>query len=367
MKIAIVIHNLNGGGAEKMMARLANGLASLGDEVVLVLLTGGGVNKSEVSEKVRLVELNAKRTFLSVYKLVQFIRYEKPDRILSALTHVNVVAIISAAITFNLNKLFVSERNAYSLDRKVNNNALVRFAYFIAPFLYRMIPNNILSVSEGVKLDLIESAHIPSDKISVLPNPVLENDFLQNNKYRACHPWLVEKLKPVIIAVGRLSNQKGFDVLIDAFSAVVKVIDCRLIIYGEGSLRTDLEGKIRHLGIDEFVSMPGYSTQVLGEMQSADLFVLSSRFEGSPNVLVEAISTGVPVISTDCPYGPSEILNNGDLAPLVPVDSSHSLADEIIRVLSTPDINKDKRINSMQRYTVKSSSIAYRNKLLGQL
>lgn len=359
MKIAIVIHDLKGGGAEKMMVRLANGLAALDQDVNLILLTKEGVNRTLVSKDVQVTELCSKRTALSFLNLRKHLKESQPDRILSALTHVNVVAIITSLSLGWCNKLFVSERNAFSLDKYVNNDPLIKLCYFIAPWLYNKISNPVIAVSEGVASDLVNNSHVKPDHVITAPNPVLDNDY-RNKKYNpSVHPWLIDKKHPTFIAAGRLAHQKGFDLLLDAFAIVKKQNDCRLIIYGEGPLREKLEQQIASLGIKESVSLYGYVSEVLNEMAAADVFVLSSRFEGSPNVLVEAMSTGVRVVATDCPYGPDEILISGQIGYLVELESVNKLAQSMLASLVDNKYDVNLQMNRAKIYTVNNSARSY--------
>ena len=364
MRIAIVVHNLNGGGAEKMMVRLANGLAELGESVSLVLLTKGGINKKYVESKVNLIELNSTRTALALPNLRTYLKKNQPDKIISALTHVNVIAILACLSLGTLKKLFVSERNAFSLDKLVSKEKLITIAYFVAPWFYRLIPNPVIAVSKGVAQDLVETTVVNQSSVTNAPNPVLEDDFL-DRKYKApTHSWLQNKTVPTIVAIGRLAPQKGFDTLISALEEVNKKLDCRLIIFGEGALREEFELQIKQLDLIDKVRLPGYVSDPLNEMAAADLFVLSSRFEGSPNVLVEAMSTGVKVLATDCPHGPDEILKSGEIGFITQVESVDDMSATILAALKSADYDKDAQLEQAKIYTSNASALAYRNILM---
>lgn len=361
MKISIVVHNLNGGGAEKMMVRLANALSNLGEEVSLVLLTEGGINKSYVNDNVNLVELKSARTSLAVSNLRKYFKSNNPDKILAALTHVNVIAIIACLSLGIQKKLFVSERNAFSLDKYASNETLIKIAYLVAPWLYRFISNPVIAVSKGVAQDLVNTTIVNHASVTNAPNPVLDDDFLDRTYSSPTHPWLIDKTILTLVAIGRLAPQKGFDYLLTALKQVNEKIDCRLVIFGEGDLRNEFEQQITRLGLHEKVSLPGYVTEPLNEMASADLFILSSRFEGSPNVLVEAMSTGVKVLATDCPHGPDEILKSGDIGFIAEVESAEALSRAIIKALSVTHYDKSAQLEQAKLYTSRSSAIAYRD------
>jgi glycosyltransferase involved in cell wall biosynthesis len=160
---------------------------------------------------------------------------------------------------------------------------------------------------------------------------------------------LQNKILPTLISVGRLTHQKGFDVLLAAFHQVETSVPCRLIIFGEGEDRSALESQIKQLDLQNKVSLPGYTHNPIAEMQAADLYVLSSRFEGSPNALVEAMSVKTPVVAFDIPHGPKEILHNGEVACLVKNISEFALADAIKQALNISTKQKIAQINRQQK------------------
>ncbi|MGF6488441.1 glycosyltransferase [Pseudomonas frederiksbergensis] len=364
-RLLIILQDLSGGGAEKMMARLASALTDAGNDVTLLMLTGTGVNSAGLDPRVKQVELRSARSSRAVPALARFLRHNRFDAQLAALTHVNVVAIAAAALSGTLARLHVSERNAFSHDRHVNPALMVRIAYLLAPLLYRLIPNPVICVSRGVAQDLVDTTITRPQDVTIADNPVLDNDFRDKTPGRPSHRWLSKKNTPVIVAVGRLAQQKGFDVLLDAFARLADPC-VRLIIFGEGALRTELLEQAVALGVADRFDLPGYTNDPLAEVAAADCFVLSSRFEGSPNALVEALSTGTPVVSTHCPYGPQEILDNGAIAPLVAVDDPDALAQAItVELTLSRDANRQARIDAAARFVSACAAKTYLDALLG--
>lgn len=365
LKITIVLHDLRGGGAEKMMVRLANQMVEDGDEVSMILITGGGENTSFLSSKVKLIELNCHRTLNAFWPLRKALKIQEPDAILAALTHINVMSALACFTLSWINRLNVSERNAFSLDKKVNSNKVMRFAYLMAPWIYRMLPRPVICVSQGVAEDLVARTVVRYRDVVIAPNPVITKETINAAKELAKHPWLVKKETPVIIAIGRLSYQKGFDILIDTFSQVIKQVDCRLIIYGDGELRSTLQSQVEALGLLEKISMPGYVPNPIAELKAADVYVLSSRFEGSPNVIVEAMSVGTRVVAFDCPYGAREILQNGKVGCLVEHLNVEVLLDALVKCLQHKDeMNSQLNIESkVKRFFAKDATEAYRKLL----
>ncbi|MCE2594719.1 glycosyltransferase [Motilimonas cestriensis] len=366
MKVAIVIHDLRGGGAEKMMMRLANAISKHQHHVDLVLLTDGGVNKSSLSTGVNLIELKSSRTASAVPRLREYLKSNQPDQVLSALTHVNVIAFFACLSLGWLSRLHCSERNAFSFDKHVNNSPLIKFAYFLAPFIYRSMPNPVIAVSKGVGLDLIETTVVAEKNVINLPNPTLDDDFRLREFSMPTHPWLLEKTKPVIVGLGRLAPQKGFSDLISAFAILKQTIDARLVIFGEGDLRMSLQLQIDELNLTEDVCLHGYVSSPMDEIHHADLFVLSSLFEGSPNALVEAMASRCKVVSTRCPCGPDEILAEGAVGKLVPVSSPRELADAMSDSLSNTQYDFDNQLDHIERYTANNSAISYLNAMVNK-
>jgi glycosyltransferase involved in cell wall biosynthesis len=191
-----------------------------------------------------------------------------------------------------------------------------------------------------------------------VPNPVITNELFELAKTPLHHPWFKPKESPVILAAGRLTRQKDFPTLIQAFALVRPNFAARLIILGEGRDRTILQDLIVRLSLQDWIDLPGFVTNPYAYMKQADLFVLSSRWEGSPNVLTEAMALGLPVVATDCQSGPREILQEGRLGPLVPVGDSKALSQAMLRVLQDPlpahqleeGVKKYRDVISAQRY-----------------
>jgi glycosyltransferase involved in cell wall biosynthesis len=364
-KFLIILHDLSAGGAEKMMTRLAGALVDAGNDVTLLLLTGGGINAKYLDPRVKTVELHSPRSVRAIPALARFLRANRFDAQLAALTHVNVVAIAAALLSGTLARLHVSERNAFSHDKHVNPAFMVRLAYSAAPLLYRLIPNPVICVSKGVAQDLVDTTIARQQDVTIADNPVLDDDFYKKRPGRPSHRWLQEKSGAVIVAVGRLARQKGFDTLISAFAAMPDT-GVRLIIFGEGTLRPQLLEQASALGVAERVDLPGYTADPLAEVAAADCFVLSSRFEGSPNALVEALATGTPVVATRCPHGPAEILINGLVAPLVEVDDSLALAQAIVLQLNTPrHFKRHTRLEAAARFANTRALQTYLTAMLG--
>jgi glycosyltransferase involved in cell wall biosynthesis len=199
--------------------------------------------------------------------------------------------------------------------------------------------NSIVAVSKGVADDLAQTAGLPRERIQVIYNPVVTPELREKAQTPLDHPWFKPGQPPVLLAVGRMSPQKDFPTLIRAFARVRQTRPAKLLILGEGKERPGLETLVRQLGLGQDVSLPGFVTNPYPYMARTSLFVLSSRWEGLPGVLIEALYCGAPIIATDCPSGPTEILADGRYGQLVPVGDVTALARAIETTLvsKTPD------------------------------
>lgn len=343
--VAIFVPSLRGGGAEQVMVTLANGFAARGIKVDLVLVSAEGPYLNGVVDAVRVFDLGASRVLLSLLALIRYLRLERPAVLLSALNHTNIVAILACRFARTKIRLLVSEHN--NLTSSVNNQTLRRER--LLPRLMRWLypfADVVIAVSMGVADDLAKTIKLPREQIRVIYNPIFSEDLLKKTEERVVEPWFMPASPPVILAVGRLTEQKDFPMLIKAFSKLRNRRDVRLLIIGEGPDRIVLESLINELGLKDSVEMPGFKNNPITYMKRVDVFVLSSRWEGFGNVLVEAMACGTPVISTDCPSGPAEILENGKWGCLVPVGDVNALAQAIAVTLDEavhPDVAKRAR------------------------
>lgn len=324
---ALFLPDLAGGGAERVTLNLARGLASLGQGVDLVLASHRGSYVDQVPEGVEVVDLGGRRTMASLPALAGYLRRRRPDGLLSAMNHSNVVAIWAAALARYRGSLLVAEHNELpsgSLSRWQRAfNLAIRFSYPRA--------KRVIAVSHGVKRSLSEHAGIPAERIEVIYNPVIHPNLQAGRRSRPDD--LPEGGPPVILGVGRLTRQKNFANLLRAFAVVRASRPARLLILGEGEDRQALEAMVRELRLEQDVSLPGFVSNPYDYLAHADLFALSSDWEGLPTVLIEALALGARVVSTDCPSGPQEILDGGRYGALVPVGDSEALAGAILRSL----------------------------------
>lgn len=322
--IAIFLPSLRGGGAERVMVTLANGFAARGHRVDLVLARAEGPYLAEVAPNVRIVDLDRGRVLASLLPLAQYLRRERPDAMLSALNHANIIAVWARMLARVPVRLVVSERNSlthFTGFRARMFLGLMRRAYHRA--------DAVVSVTQAGAQQVIEMLGLPATKVTAIPNPVDVDQITQLAAERPDHHWLTPGQPPVVLAVGRLAEQKDYPTLLQAFAMLRKTTEAKLIILGEGHLRADLETRIDTLGLADDVDLVGFKPNPFGWMAACDVYVLSSRHEGFPNSLVQAMACGAKVVSTDCPTGPDEILENGKWGRLVRVGDPYALADAL--------------------------------------
>lgn len=336
-RIAVFLPSLHGGGAERVMVTLANGFAARGYRVDLVLAAAQGPYLQDVSPQVRIVDLAAGRVIKALWPLARYLRRERPVALLSAMNHANVVAVLAHRLARVPCRLVVSEHTNLSTEVARVQGLAARAVYALVPRLYPKA-DAVVAVSRDAAQDLERFAHLPAGSVQAIYNPFDLDRIGRLAAEAPPHPWLqAGESRPVVVAVGRLNEAKDFPTLLRAFAAMRGRHRARLMILGEGELRPELEALAQSLGLGaDDVQMPGFVRNPFAYLARAALFVLSSRWEGLPGVLVEAMACGVPVVSTDCPSGPREILEGGRWGRLVPVGDVAALAQAMEEVLTTP-------------------------------
>ena len=246
-----------------------------------------------------------------------------------------MVALIARSIAKYPKHLFIRLDNTQSeISRppwkKSLEKCLIKFFYPKA--------DAIVGVSKAVLEDFKSYSGIKHSKLITIYNPIIKQEIYKKASAPLVHQWFNPKTMSVIVAIGRLTEQKNFSLLIKSFAKLVENYKANLVILGEGPLRPDIETLINRLNVQELVSLPGVVANPYNYLKNADLFVLSSNYEGLPTVLVEALACGCPVVSTDCPSGPKEILDNGKYGVLVQTGNIDQLAAAMMQTLSSKPI-----------------------------
>jgi glycosyltransferase involved in cell wall biosynthesis len=331
--VAFFIQDLRGGGAERSVVRLANGVAARGYRVDLVVMQGKGPFMAEVDGAVRLVELGSARTAGALPALRRYLNEVKPAALFSAMTHTNIIAVAAARLASHRARLIVVEHNEFESNRR-RKRGLVRLAYGLVPLAYRLA-DVVAGVSAGVCEGIGKAARLPASRLMVLHNPILTPQLPVLANEPVDHPWFAEAV-PVILAVGRLTRQKNYPLLIEAMSLVVQQRNAKLLILGEGEERDALATLIAAKGLAERVELAGFRQNPFPFMKRCAVYAMSSDWEGLPTVLVEALALGAPIVSTDCRHGPAEILDHGRYGRLTPPGDAASHAQALIQALDDP-------------------------------
>lgn len=334
INVAIYMHDLSPGGVERQCLVLARELTARGINIVLVVHQLRGELMPLLPPELRVVSLNGSRTLDDVVRLRRFLRTERPHVLLANVDHNNIAATMAKAISGTRTKVVICQHNPLSAHFTDTEN----WKHRLVPWFYgRMAPwvDHAIGVSDGIGGELA-GAGIPQEKVTRIYNAVIGADFDCRASQPVTHPWLLDKDRPVFVSAARLVAMKDQPVLLRAFAAVVRDRPARLILLGTGPMLPDLRDLADLLGITDHVAFEGFVRNPLPYMRAADAFVLSSRCEGFGNVLVEAMGCGIPVISTDCPYGPAEILDRGRFGMLVPPRDPDAMATAMRAVLDQP-------------------------------
>lgn len=375
LRIALYMPDLSDGGMERVMLNLAEAFMARGHEVDLLVNQAAGIYRDHLPEGARLQVLDHTSPLLSrlqalratrptewktlvwtvllgrkpgrqlsrLASLVRYLRTRRPGALIAANTYCNLNAVWARRLAGVPTRVMVTEHNALSPK---NDRTGIGGAQWLArlPLIGQVYARAdvVLAVSDGVADDLSAVTGLARSRIATVYNPVIKSDLARRAGEPAPHPWLAGSgTAPVIVATGRLAPQKNFPLLLRAFALLRQQRPARLLILGEGRQRPQLEALIAELGLGEDVALPGFVTNPYAVFARASLFVLSSDFEGLGNVLIEAMACGCPVVSTNCPSGPAEILEGGRLGELVPVNDAATLSAAMRRALDTPVASSD--------------------------
>lgn len=358
-RLAILLSFSGAGGVERMVLNLLPPILRSGVEVDLLAIRRTPCPELNALDHpgLRVLDLGVSHTTLAIPGLVRYLRRERPDALLAAKDRGIRVALLARKLS-GIRPRLVGRLGTHLSASLENKPVWVRCARrWPMRFWYRDI-DCVIAVSAGVAEDTHVITGLPEDRIAVIRNPVITPDLLERSRERVEHPWLETAEVPILLGAGRLTVQKDFATLIRAFARVRAARPCRLVILGEGRQRPQLQALAQELGVADAVALPGRADNPYAWMARSSLFVLSSAWEGSPNVLAEALALGIPAVSTDCPSGPREILDGGRYGPLTPVGDPESLAEAMLRVLAVPPSGAWLR-TAVEEYTAERSARRY--------
>lgn len=401
-RIALVFGSFRGGGVARSMLRTAEGLMSCGYQVDLVVGRAEGDLLEEVPAGAGVVELDRSSSiatrvyaiaaksgetwtllqhlvlsrklsgkFRYLISLVRYFRRTRPNAIFAATAPFNLISVWARNIASIEARVVITEHNQLAPETLGKH----RWRYDCSPALLRsgyLHADTIAAVSDGVACELAEFTGIARQRITVLYNPVVGSHVLRGAQEPVNHPWFAIGEPPVLLGVGMLKPQKDFPTLIRAFALVRQERPVRLLILGDvrnpekdGAYREKLLALPMALGVEADVAFPGFVENPFAYMGHAAAFVLSSAWEGLPTVLIEALGCGCPVVSTDCPSGPAEILDHGRFGPLVPVGDEEALAAAIKSVLDNP-LHRDVLKNRAHLFSTEQATARQIQLLFGE-
>jgi len=350
--IGFFISDLGGGGTQRRVLALSRELVRCGHRVDLCVSSPEGAFADRVPPEVRLIPVDGLASQLPVLKrrrglrvagavagLAEYLGSAQPNVLVSSSNPANVAALRARARSIRRGNAPVPVVISVNVDpraalagRNMLHGGLLRL------LLRRYYPDAdaVVANTSGIAASVASVARVPPGRIVTISNPVDCAAIRAQAQAPLAHPWLAHGAPPLILAVGKLKPQKDFATLLRAFARLRADRAANLVILGEGELRPQLTELVRTLGLSGAVEMPGFCGNPHAWMARAAAFVLSSRWEGCSNVLAEALAVGCPVVSTDCPSGPSELLAGGEFGRLVPPGDPESLAAAVAATLDAP-------------------------------
>jgi len=353
MKICLFTSSLNRGGAERVFVNLANHWIGQGHSVDFVVMSATGGFLKELDSEVRLIDLAKQRGRLParldfIRLFAKYLRKEMPDKVFATLTYVTITALWAAWLTRFKGQLVV--RQANSIANQSSQSFGVRIWNWLGYFVGYRRADIILVNSKNSGSEVAEHFPFLKEKIRLVHNPVV----LPPKRVK-----LQDYVQPIILTSGRFAKQKDYPTLLRAFKLVREQVDARLIILGDGPERLNIEKDIMNLEIAEFVSLKGSVRDPETYYKQADVFVLTSLWEGFPNVLVEALSYGIPVVATDSLGASREIVEPISPSNIVPTHDSEAIADRILRTLSMSIDSEELRQYVMKRFSIGQIATEY--------
>lgn len=334
-EVALLLPSLAGGGAERTAVQLVNALAERGISTQLVLGRAEGPFLADISDEVEVVDLQTRRFRYALVPLIQYIRRTRPQCVLSFLTQANILLLVATRLLRRPPRTVVSERQTLSASIQAGD---VGWARFLPPLMRRLYPHadGIIAVSRGVAADLTAVLALEHDMVTVINNPVPIESIQSQAAKPVEHEWFGDGEPPVVVGIGRLVPGKDFPTMIRAMAIVNKTMSARLLIIGQGPERDALKRLARLKGIGDCIDYLGFVHNPYPYIRQAAVVASTSRAEGFPNVLAEALALGRAIVATDCASGPAEILKAGEYGRLVPVGDHEAVAKALCDTLSVP-------------------------------
>lgn len=356
-RIACFIATSGHSGVDRAMRHLIPAMARRGYAVDLLKVRKHGPELDDLPEGVRVIDLGSSHVYNSLPAVVRYLRRERPAVMLADKDRVNRTALLARKLAGVDTRLVLSSGTTISIDL-AHRGAFERWLQRTSMGKLYPYADQVIVTCEGVADDMSAYTGLPRHLIQAVPSPVVPQSLFDQAQPRPDHPWFAPGELPVIVSVGELGARKDFATLIHAFAKVRQQRPCRLVLVGRGRQREELQALAESLGVAEAVDFPGFQPNPYAYMAHAALFAFTSRWEGLGFVLIEALAVGTPVVSTDCPSGPSEILQGGKYGPLVPVGDADTLAAAMLTTLNHPPAADFLREAALP-YEIEHSTTAY--------
>ncbi len=364
MKIAVLHPQFQSGGLDRVVVRLTKGFLQAGHEVDLLTVSESGSMYDEVESGVNRIRLSvplrlpairglvSQGSWTSLFTVPAFARYlrsSRPDLALAA-SSLNG-AVLGRAISRTRTPLILRVATHQSASSADDSHITARALPGVRRQLFKHA-DAIVTNSEASLADLKQSLSLDAEKVHLINNPSADPEIVTRAEADIEHAWFGDQTVPVAVTVGRLAPPKDIETVLRALSTVKATAECRLLVLGDGADRSRLEDLAASLGVGDSVDFLGFVDNPWAYMARSDLFLLSSRWEGSPNSLIEAMTLGVPVVATDCPGGPREILRDGELGSLVPVGDADAMAAAWSDVLADRERVKKRAAEGKEHMTL---------------
>lgn len=353
--LALLLPDLSGGGGERVTLTLGGALAQRGVDVDLVVGNAAGPLLAEIPPRVDLVDLEQARLRSALPALTSYLRLRRPAWIMPTVDHANVLGSLAVRRLGHRTRTVLRPSTTLSVAWARATGSSARFHAALSRSCYRNA-DAVVACSVGMADDLARFCGRPRDTIDVIPNATLGPDLPTRAAETLDDPWFDAGAPPVLLTVGRLAPPKDAPTVLEAFAQLRRVRPVRLVMLGEGPQRPELERRARELGVEDDVRLPGFDVNPYRYMARAAVFVLSSTREGLPGVLIEALACGARVVATDCPSGPSEILEAGRWGRLVPPGDARAMALALAATLDEPPLAS---ADAVARYRAEAVAEAY--------
>ena len=356
-KLAVFISFSGEGGVERMVSTLIGQFCLNGFSVDVLLAKAKGEHLQNITPDANKIKLGSDHTWLTLWPLVKYLKRERPEALLAVKHRALIVALLARKIA-GVDTRIVGRLGTHVSTALAGKSGFRKGTWFKTMRLFYPWADQLIPVAQGVADDIYNITGIDKNKLQVVRNPVVTAKTLELAEASLDHPWFQPDEPPVLLGVGRFTRQKDFPTLIRAFAQARNKRPCRLVILGKGGDQAACRDLAEELGVGDDIDFPGFDANPFRYMKRASLFVLSSAWEGSPNVLCEALAVGTPVVSTRCPSGPNEILQEGKYGPLVSVGDVNGLAAAIEKTLDNP-IPAETLKEAVQEYTAEKSAARY--------